>query len=447
MDKIKYTILLSLIAVFSTSAQSIRKNHLEMTQSEKDALVGAFYQLRNGADLINDIADFHGNNFMNTPNAIHFNLPNNPQLDVFLAWHRQNLFELEQHMQDINPNITIPFWNWVEERRHTDVLWDQNFLGQFDTDWNLERGFNYLHNLPTNSDVAYFQSKTDWLTYSNDLERGIVHAGAHMWVSGVMASGYSPKDPVFFLHHNMVDKLWQDWVEANNITPSSNIYQKTSLPRYDGTYVFDGVTLPLVNPDDIVNSKSLGVFFAENELAELESYTVSNTHRSQENFYYQYTIVAKNNFTVPTGKDAKIESVNEIVLKDGFLAEKGASFIGKIDADTDINTVRTHQVVSNQKPFDNVVGKNVYEQYSLRGEIELKLYPNPVRDNLRIEMNNSLEGYEIEILSIQGAVLLNKKLDKGNKLEINLSQLNSGVHFIRIIQNNEIIAIEKLIKL
>ena len=37
------------------------------------------------------------------------------------------------------------------------------------------------------------------------------HNRVHMWVAGSMAPGTSPNDPVFFLHHCNVDRLWALW--------------------------------------------------------------------------------------------------------------------------------------------------------------------------------------------------------------------------------------------
>ncbi len=38
-----------------------------------------------------------------------------------------------------------------------------------------------------------------------------LHNRVHVWVGGQMATGVSPNDPVFWLHHAFVDKLWADW--------------------------------------------------------------------------------------------------------------------------------------------------------------------------------------------------------------------------------------------
>lgn len=38
-----------------------------------------------------------------------------------------------------------------------------------------------------------------------------LHNRVHLWVGGNMVPMTSPDDPVFFLHHCFVDKVWADW--------------------------------------------------------------------------------------------------------------------------------------------------------------------------------------------------------------------------------------------
>lgn len=49
-----------------------------------------------------------------------------------------------------------------------------------------------------------------------------LHNGVHLWVGGLfgdrqgtMDLNTSPNDPVFFLHHANIDRIWQAWIEAN----------------------------------------------------------------------------------------------------------------------------------------------------------------------------------------------------------------------------------------
>lgn len=38
-----------------------------------------------------------------------------------------------------------------------------------------------------------------------------LHNLVHRWVNGTMVNMTSPNDPVFWLHHANIDKLWGDW--------------------------------------------------------------------------------------------------------------------------------------------------------------------------------------------------------------------------------------------
>ncbi|MEK6478632.1 tyrosinase family protein [Catalinimonas sp. 4WD22] len=340
--------------------QSIRKSVTEMTESEKEALITAFFQLRQGPDLVSDLASYH-NAFMS---GIHRNLPQN---DIFLAWHRKQMHEMELAMQSINSKLSLPYWDETQSSGVTDPIWEESFMGQFNAQWNLNRALGAQIRLPNSNDVNQLMGLTNFyqssstlssMDFSPRLETAVVHTGAHLWVGGVMVSGSSPFDPVFYLHHCFVDRLWQKW----QTTHGTSAFTRTSMPRYDGVFTFDGKVQPAINPNDIVDTRSLGVFYAENHLAILDQYQVSNTYRDVEVFYYQYTIQAENNFVVPAGKAAHFESVSEIVLKPGFEAKSGSTFTAKIDQDNDMNTsARTIPLALKSKPFNNIYGVHVME--------------------------------------------------------------------------------------
>ncbi|WP_368734627.1 tyrosinase family protein, partial [Bacillus sp. GbtcB15] len=38
-----------------------------------------------------------------------------------------------------------------------------------------------------------------------------MHNDPHNWVGGVMAGAGSPEEPVFWLHHSNIDRLWAIW--------------------------------------------------------------------------------------------------------------------------------------------------------------------------------------------------------------------------------------------
>lgn len=461
-------------------SQAIRKSYKEMTSSERIALRDAFYQLRdldndgagdldpNDDDLINDLGDFHLNFFSFDNSAdptqldLHLNLPDEPTREIFLAWHRAMIFELEQYMQDLNPNLSIPYWDTVQPDGFDNnaviadamaTLFTADFLGPFDTDWSLGRNIGAQVNaLPEVSDLPSIFSQTDFFTFSNRLERRSPHSGAHRWVGGVMQTSASARDPVFYLHHAFVDKLWHDWA----VMPNTSSYIRTDMLRYDGTYTFHGVTKPLINPNDILDSKVYGTFFAENQLAQLEDYTVSNTYNNTENFYYQYTIEAGNNFMVPNSKDCKFESVNEILLTPGFFSESGSNFVAKIDTDNDINTLARNGVESKvgvHNPFDVNLNTQVIifnEELSSDNVTIIKSFPNPFTDKIFINLSKEIKDCKIKVYNMMGKVIRTENYQNVRNIELDgMYDLANGVYVLEVSDTSKEkpLIVRRLIKL
>ncbi len=387
------------------SAQSIRKDYREMTQSERDAFISALYSLRSGSNLFGDLANYHATEMQD----IHFN---DAPRDVFLAWHRRQILELEHGMQGINPRLSIPYWHWPTDNSASSDLWSQDFLGQFNGPWNLNRQLR--GSLPTQREIDNVQSISNFDNYTRTFERGNVHVAGHSWVGGTMSSMRSPNDPAFYLHHGMVDKLFQEWVEANNASASSDLYQRTDMPRYDGTYTFDGETLPSVDPDDIVDSRMFGVFYAENGRVNMNNYSVTNNDHDEETFYYQFRIDAGNNFTVPADRTATIESVNEIRLEPGFFAAPGSTFNALIDRDNNVDRVRMSLFA------DRVVN-----------ETQAYVYPNPAVDKILVQANGSFDHALVSVVSVSGKSVLSASLNSPSD-EINVSCLKSGMYIVTI---------------
>jgi len=46
-----------------------------------------------------------------------------------------------------------------------------------------------------------------------------IHNSVHVWVGGDMSLSSSPNDPVFFLHHCNVDRIWAAWQERHAGAP------------------------------------------------------------------------------------------------------------------------------------------------------------------------------------------------------------------------------------
>ncbi|MEO5789229.1 MAG: tyrosinase family protein [Gelidibacter sp.] len=447
-----YRILILLCFAHSLSAQSIRKNYQEMTNYEKTALVNAFYELRNGPDLFNDLAVFHSQyfNFDNTIDPtrldLHFNLPDEAEREIFLAWHRRQMFEMEQAVQNINPKISLAFWNTTNDQALNSALWDENFMGSFNTNWDLRRRLGHDGPLPTPSEVSVLYGISNFFQFSNEFERRNVHRGAHVWTGGAMPTPLSPRDPIFYFHHVYADFIWYNWEEIHH----NSAYITTSMLRYDGTYVFNGQTLPLVNPNDITDTRSLGVFYGSDGLAKLNNYIVSNTYRPEEIFYYQYRIEVGNNFIIPEGANCRIESVNEIKLLPGFVADSGSKFVASIDVATTQQRPQNKVRAKNPYNYDENINTAIIWEEDNKDDtpIIIDSYPNPFSDKITIKLNKNTN-CTVAVYNMMGGVIREEAFHNTNTIIINkLYGLSPGFYVISVVDaDGKILLAKRVIKM
>lgn len=429
-------------------SQGIRKNYTEMTADEKAALVSAFHTVGDAATmtvgdpihgLLRDLADFHQYNFNANIGGIHF--AELESQNNFHAWHRYASFELEQAMQTLNPHVTLPYWDWTVNNTKTDPLWDETFLGGFDSSWSLNRSKFPGPQLPTQVEVNLSQNEMTFWTgslstsgdtrggYSNKIENGI-HSPPHYWVGGIMVGGGSPLDPAFWLHHNNFDRLWQLWEDKELAIKSS--HTRPSMARYDGTYIRgDGTLLPMKPPNEITDSRSLGVFYAGSQLAVLDKYTVNNLTRNPEQFTYQYLIQAKDFFIVPAGKSCAFRSATGIELQNGFSVESGGSFsadviaTGPLLAKYAIEEPRMQDPQSPRKPYVNGFHSRVLNGGQRLGIDFSSWLAKSSRINAEVwDMQGKRA--KLDLLSIEGTYML-------HGLVFNLKNVKTrGVHAFKV---------------
>ncbi len=102
----------------------------------------------------------------------------------------------------------------------------------------------------------------------------LLHNGVHLWVGGelgpandgaggTMTLNTSPNDPVFWLHHANVDRLWDRWqqihgarylpVEAPGLPRGQNLRQPMWPWRQSGL---------MVTPADVQDARAMGYAYA-----------------------------------------------------------------------------------------------------------------------------------------------------------------------------------------
>ena len=250
----------------------IRKNIRSLTPDERKAFVNALLNLKAEGQYDKYV---HWHHHVMQPAVLSFepydaNYRNGAHRGpAFLPWHREFLLQLETELRSIDSSVSIPYWNWTEDTNNSteSVLWHDDFMGGngIEADqWRvatgpfayqngkwpvpdyseeglpgpgLKRSFGqFLPTLPTPADLELALREVFYDTppynpspftigFRNRIEGFVTQRGdsrvattgsqlhnrVHVWVGGNMLLMTSPDDPVFFLHHCFIDKVWADW--------------------------------------------------------------------------------------------------------------------------------------------------------------------------------------------------------------------------------------------
>jgi len=152
----------------------------------------------------------------------------------FPAWHRAYIYEFELRLQAIEPAVMLPYWDWTSDRAIAEGIPDAIAAPSYvdpdsgDTLPNpLASAFSQVTGGPTarnpdgsdelanlKTQIAFAQGRETYPDYSPALENP--HGGLHVWVGGDMGSvPVASYDPIFWMHHCNVDRLWWEWQEVN----------------------------------------------------------------------------------------------------------------------------------------------------------------------------------------------------------------------------------------
>jgi tyrosinase len=128
----------------------------------------------------------------------------------FLAWHRQYLLRFERRLQQENPDVFVPYWDWLTNPRIPPALSGRDLLRR----WRVTRNRRLDRDwMPGRDDVGAATRRSRFGPFQRRLESA--HGDVHVAVGGEMATERSPADPIFWLHHANVDRIWARWQERH----------------------------------------------------------------------------------------------------------------------------------------------------------------------------------------------------------------------------------------
>lgn len=298
-------------------AARLRENILTMSLGAVSAVTAAFNSLKLNGSYDGFVRRHMDAMMVPTPPGSQSNAAHRGP--IFLPWHRAALWELETLLIQADPSIAgLPYWRWEVEgalnagRPQNSRFWTADYVG---TDGDSAQGNRVLNgpfkdwqatiydngsrsyttrstaglvrrlgrdpsgspNLPDQAQVtdALSYTKYDVSPYQYDTNgfRGRIEGWAggprmhnlvHRWVGGDMLSGTSPNDPVFWLHHCNVDRLWWSWqTRSTPLRPYAPISPDGPIGQRSGDQLTGllGTSWTAAAVQDIRNAATLGYSF------------------------------------------------------------------------------------------------------------------------------------------------------------------------------------------
>jgi len=161
-------------------------------------------------------------------------------LELFLPWHRAYLYGFEMALRDIDPDVTLPFWDWTHDpgippafdaAKLPDGNANPLYSARIDVDKSradpprhgvTSRDPDPTQPLPSKDEIDKVLGVNGWSRFTSDME-GQLHDRVHGWVGGDMGQvDWAAYDPIFWVHHCQVDRLWWVWQTrrgVNTISP------------------------------------------------------------------------------------------------------------------------------------------------------------------------------------------------------------------------------------
>ena len=180
--------------------------------------------------------------------------------DHFLSWHRMYLHFFEQiAMSVLDPNdppFALPYWDYTHQDQNREF--DQRRMPAQFAEVKLPDGSDnhlfYQHrnerflqnglNEPTVNPSSLFRMEellsTSGSDFSNEIKDGI-HGNIHGAIGPAMGMGsfeFAGRDPLFWIHHASIDRLWESWRRPNrdgqsDLDPPSSDWRNVSFSFAD----------------------------------------------------------------------------------------------------------------------------------------------------------------------------------------------------------------------
>lgn len=173
----------------------------------------------------------------------------------FLPWHRMYLFFMEQIVRQVSgrPDFAMPYWNYTSDdpalrgvlplqfRSTTNPLYASLYRS---TRTSLANSGQPIQKYQAGDamDISAAMAATDYSTvgaiqgFCRAIDSGI-HGRIHVLVGtskGMGAVPYAARDPLFWVHHSNIDRMWASWTANGGVNPATASWATRTFVFADG---------------------------------------------------------------------------------------------------------------------------------------------------------------------------------------------------------------------
>ncbi|KAJ1916814.1 hypothetical protein IWQ60_007990 [Tieghemiomyces parasiticus] len=237
----RFSLLFTAVAAFASafaadsaspgtcSTIRVRREIRQLSAQERAAFFAAIWQLNEGPrpTIWDSYAQLHSEAGM----LVH----RSPRLFPF---HRRLLLDLEERLDAILPGFALPYWDWTLDARdpasstifsptrdwfgsqgtcvrdggfaNFGVWYTESGVQPHCLSRRFDRGAQMSPMFPPSAIANIIVNNQDYDLFRFMIETG-PHNLLHRAMGGDMGTMVAPNDPIFFLHHAFVDRLWSEW--------------------------------------------------------------------------------------------------------------------------------------------------------------------------------------------------------------------------------------------
>ena len=216
-----------------------------MLETYRDAVAIMQGKPNNDPSSWSSLTHIHGVNMFNYHFCPHGNW-------YLLPWHRAYVVTYEQIVRELtgNKDFAMPYWDWTANPKLPEQFTSAtlpnnqpNPLFVATRTWPAADpmppdivGPSILQSIMQETDFEFFGTTRpqgqnslaqSWIT-SKTGDQGTLEATPHNLVhnniGGFMPTPMSPTDPIFFMHHSNIDRIWDAWNHAGNDNSTDSLW-------------------------------------------------------------------------------------------------------------------------------------------------------------------------------------------------------------------------------